>query len=189
LKKKKEHTQAHVAERYVETSRKLMGQFEPESKEGFHEGLEKIRQGLLVYHRKLDQKGIIKAVDASAERAVVMLGKVKVSAKIQDLEVVGDAQEPRMDGLTASVSWDTNTGASKELNVVGYRIDDAIPLIDRTIDRALVDGESTLRIVHGFGTGRLRNAIRVHLKEHQFIKKISSADPGYGGDAITIVEL
>jgi DNA mismatch repair protein MutS2 len=57
------------------------------------------------------------------------------------------------------------------------------------MDRALVDGELTLRIIHGFGTGTLREAIRNHLKGVPFVKKVCSADPKTGGDAITVVEL
>jgi DNA mismatch repair protein MutS2 len=53
----------------------------------------------------------------------------------------------------------------------------------------LVEGELTLRIIHGLGTGRLRKAIREHLKEVSFVKNICSADPKSGGDAITIVDL
>jgi DNA mismatch repair protein MutS2 len=189
LKKKKEPVQAHVAERYAETSHKLMGHFESEGKERLYSELEKIERGQLVYHKKLKQKGIIQSVDPSAGRAMVMLGKVKMFAEIQDLEVAKDAQESGLDESAVSVSWDINSGPSKELNVIGFRIDEAIPLIDKAIDRALVDGELTLRIIHGLGTGRLRDAIRGHLKGIPFVKKIYSADPRFGGDAITIVEL
>jgi DNA mismatch repair protein MutS2 len=52
-----------------------------------------------------------------------------------------------------------------------------------------VGGEFTLRIIHGYGTGKLRNAVRGYLKDVPFVKNISSADPKFGGDAITIVEL
>ena len=76
-----------------------------------------------------------------------------------------------------------------ELNVIGYRIGDALPLIDKTIDRALVDGQLTLRIIHGFGSGRLREAIRGHLKMVPFVKRISSADERLGGGAVTVVKL
>ena len=73
--------------------------------------------------------------------------------------------------------------------MIGYRVDDALPLIDKTIDRALVKGELSLRIIHGFGTGTLKDAIRSHLKESPFVRRVCSADPRFGGDAITVVEL
>ncbi|MBW1681215.1 MAG: Smr/MutS family protein [Deltaproteobacteria bacterium] len=76
-----------------------------------------------------------------------------------------------------------------EVNVIGYRVSDALPLIDRTLDQALVEGERSLRIIHGYGTGRLRGAIRAHLEGVPHVRRVSSADPRYGGDAITVVEL
>ncbi len=191
LKKKKETVQSLVAETHADVGRKLRGYFGKEPRkedEKPYIDLKKVRKGRTVYHRGLKQKGTIQAVDLSAGRISVMLGNIKVSAGIQDVELIQDVQASASEG-PRPVSWHLNSAASKELNVVGYRVDDAIPLIDKTIDRALVDGELTLRIIHGFGTGKLRDAIRGHLKGVPFIKKVCSAEQGSGGNAITIVEL
>jgi DNA mismatch repair protein MutS2 len=152
-------------------------------------GLKGIEKGQRVYHSKLKQKGTVLSIDPSSRRARLMLGKVKMSAEIQDLEIVKGMKEPGPDDPVRSVSWGFKDLPPRELNVIGYRIDDAIPLIDKTIDRALVEGKLTLRIIHGFGTGRLRKAIRDHLKEFNYVKSICSADLKSGGDAVTIVEL
>ena len=189
LKKKKEPFQAHVTERYAEVSRRLMDHFDLDTSDGLSTGPKELEKGRLVYHRKLKQTVIVQSVDYSAGRALVMSGQVKISADIQDLEVVKGAQKPGPDEAAAPIFWAFNGATPKELNVIGYRVDDAIPLIDKTIDRALVDGKMSLRIIHGFGTGRLREAIRAHLKDAPFIKKICGADSRFGGDAITVVEL
>ena len=118
-----------------------------------------------------------------------MLGTIKIIAGFQDIESTQDMASTGVKEAGKTVSWDMEDMGSKELNIIGYRVDDAIPLIDKTIDRALVDGGFTLRIIHGFGTGRLRDAIRGHLEEVPFVKSVCSADPKFGGDAITIVEL
>jgi len=189
LKKNKEQSQAYVTERYAEVGRRLMEQLEPERIETFPAGLKQIEKGQMVYHAKLKQKGTVLSIDSSSGRAQLMLGKVKMSAEIQDLEVVQGVKKSGPDEVVRPVSWDFEGLPPGELNVIGYRVDDAISLIDKTIDRALVDGELTLRIIHGFGTGRLREAIRAHLKGISFVKSICSADPRSGGDAITVVEL
>jgi len=53
----------------------------------------------------------------------------------------------------------------------------------------MVEGELSLRIIHGYGTGQLRGAIREHLKGFSCVKKVSEADAQSGGDAITVVSL
>lgn len=189
LKKNKESSQASVTKRYVEVSHELMEHFEPEKDEDFPSVPLEIRKGQVVHHKKLRQNGVVQSVDLSVKRALVMLGKVKVSTEFRDLEVVGDAQEYGSDETERSVFWGFKGATSEELNVIGYRIDDAIPMIDKKIDRALVEGELILRIIHGFGTGRLREAVRAHLKAVPYVKKICSADPRFGGDAVTVVEL
>jgi DNA mismatch repair protein MutS2 len=192
LKKKKETVQALVTGRHNEAGRKLTDYFEKETRNKDEKsyidpkGLEK---GQIIYHKGLKKTGVIQSVDLTSPRVLVMLGNIKVSARIQDVELIKGAQYPDSEGPIGSVSWHINSAVTRELNVVGYRIDDAIPLIDKTIDRALVDGELTLRIIHGFGTGRLRDAIRGHLKEVPYIKNVCSADSRSGGNAITIVEL
>ncbi len=190
LKKKKKPVQAHVSERHARADRKLMGYFEAQAVKGNEKSrTDRFEKGQRVYHRGLKQKGSIQSVDSSNRRASVMLGTIKVMAGFQDIEPIKDMNSSGVEDTGKTVSWDIEDIASKELNIIGYRVDDAIPLIDKTIDRALVSGGFTLRIIHGFGTGRLRDAIRGHLKEVSFVKSVRSADPKFGGDAITIVEL
>ncbi len=60
-------------------------------------------------------------------------------------------------------------------------------MIDKMIDKAVVEGEPSLKIIHGHGTGSLKRSIREHLKHFSCVKKICGADPQSGGDAITQV--
>ena len=189
LKTKKKSAQAYVTEEYARISRELMGHLEQGPGEEGHSKLKEVKEGQWVYHRGLKKKGIIQTIDLAGGRALVMLGKVKVSADIHDLEIVKEDRKYALNKGGRSASWDLKDSPARELNVIGYRVDDAIPLIDKTIDRALVGGQMSLRIIHGFGTGRLREAIRSHLKGIPFVKGFSSADPKVGGGAITIVEL
>jgi DNA mismatch repair protein MutS2 len=189
LKRKEKPSQAYVTERHMEVSRRLLDYLGPKNDDEPCAESKEIERGQWVYHKRLEQEGIVQSVDPSGLRARVLLGNVKISAEFQDLEVVKGGRESHSDKRPETVSWDLKGGLTKELNVIGCRVDEAIPLIDKTIDRALVDGELTLKIIHGFGTGRLREAIRAHLKGLPYVKKIHSADLRSGGDAITIVEL
>ena len=189
LKRKEKAVQAHVTETYAKTSRELMEHFVSECNDKSTGEPDEIEEGQLVYHTILKQKGVVQTVDPSGGRALVALGKVKIHADIHDLEVIEDARKSSLDESAESVSWDLKGSPPKELNVIGYRVEDAITLIDKTIDRALVDGHLSIKIIHGFGTGRLRGAIRTHLEDIPSVRHVCSADPRFGGDAITIVEL
>ncbi len=189
LKKKKEVSQARVTDKFTKISRRLMDQLEVGSNGKLSFEPNEIEGGEFVYHTKLKQKGVVQSVDLSDGRATVILGNVKVSSKFQDLEVIKEPKESSLDEAGRDISWELKRTLPMELNIIGCKVDDAIPIIDKTIDQALVDGEFTLRIIHGFGTGKLREAVRAHLNGIPFVKKISSADPRFGGDAITVVEL
>ena len=79
--------------------------------------------------------------------------------------------------------------AARELNVIGLRVEEALPVVDRAIDEAFLAGLKELEVIHGAGTGRLRKAIREHLREHTFVKAFLPGGPGRGGDAVTVVEI
>jgi dsDNA-specific endonuclease/ATPase MutS2 len=76
-----------------------------------------------------------------------------------------------------------------QLNVIGLTVEDAIPKVDQFIDQALLHGLEKIHIIHGIGTGRLRNAIGKYLQGHRGVKHFSPGNRLKGGDGITIVEL
>jgi DNA mismatch repair protein MutS2 len=79
--------------------------------------------------------------------------------------------------------------AARELRVIGQRVEEALPLVDKAIDEAFLAGLKELEIIHGAGTGRLRQAIREYLKDHAFVKSFLPGGPGRGGDGVTVVEI
>ena len=72
-----------------------------------------------------------------------------------------------------------------ELNLTGMRVEEAIKSLDRFLDHALVEGITRVRIIHGVGTGRLMQAVRQHLAQTPYIKKIKKDDHNAG---VSIVE-
>jgi DNA mismatch repair protein MutS2 len=80
-------------------------------------------------------------------------------------------------------------GATPEVNVIGRRLDEAIEEVEKALDGALAAGAERFRIVHGHGTGRLRDGLRDHLRKHPSVARLRAADPREGGNGATIVEL
>jgi DNA mismatch repair protein MutS2 len=68
-------------------------------------------------------------------------------------------------------------------------VEEATDRIDKFLDQALLSDERRLRVVHGHGTGRLRDAVRTFFKAHPLVANVSPAGANEGGDGATIVEL
>ncbi len=111
-----------------------------------------------------------------------------------DLEPLGGAPEASPGKKRGAVSAPAagpepiNT-ATLEVNVIGQRIDDALPEIEKRLDEALLAGAGRLRIIHGHGSGRLRDAVRDHFREHPSVASLRAGDAREGGNGATIVEL
>ncbi len=81
------------------------------------------------------------------------------------------------------------TGPTAEVNVIGQRVDEAIDAVERALDQALLAGAARLRVIHGHGTGRLRDGLREHLRQHRSVAGMRAADAREGGNGATILEL
>ncbi|MCK4696507.1 MAG: Smr/MutS family protein, partial [Candidatus Cloacimonetes bacterium] len=76
-----------------------------------------------------------------------------------------------------------------ELKILGYRFDEALPEIEAFIDNAVMNGLSSVRIVHGKGTGALRSKVRQYLKNNKKAVDFFTPPPSAGGDGVTVVKL
>ena len=78
---------------------------------------------------------------------------------------------------------------SREINVIGLTVEEALPIVDKFIDGAMLEDLDEVTIIHGAGSGRLRDAIRDYLKDHQGVAGFGSGDPAKGGVGMTLVQL
>jgi DNA mismatch repair protein MutS2 len=83
---------------------------------------------------------------------------------------------------------ESSTGPIKEIKVIGQRLDEALDAVDKALDEALIAG-ARLRVIHGHGTGRLRDGIREHLRNHPAVSSARAGDAREGGNGATMVEL
>jgi DNA mismatch repair protein MutS2 len=79
--------------------------------------------------------------------------------------------------------------APSQLNVVGLRVEDALPKVDKFIDQALLHGLEKVHIIHGVGSGRLRSAIGKFLHGHRGVKSFELEGTMKGGAGVTVVDL
>ncbi|RME65547.1 MAG: endonuclease MutS2, partial [Nitrospirae bacterium] len=76
---------------------------------------------------------------------------------------------------------------SIELNIIGLRVDEAIPVVERYLNEAALSGIPSATIIHGRGTGRLAKAVREHLSGHPLVKGSRPGTDEEGGEAVTVV--
>ena len=79
--------------------------------------------------------------------------------------------------------------APAEINLVGLRVDEAVPQVDRLLDQAAMSDRPEVRVIHGFGTGRLRKAVGALLDGHPHVATHRPGGAGEGGGGVTVVRL
>lgn len=142
-------------------------------------------------HRKFKVRGEVVSVEGG--KAVLNVNGRKMTVDVKDLAPVGGAPaaspEQRRRAAGAPQSTNDAVQVSAELNLIGQRVDDALDESDKFLDRALLEGKQAVRIIHGFGTGRLRQAIRDHLRKHPGVKSWRPGAENEGGDGATVAVL
>ena len=158
-------------------------------------GRSSIASGLKVGERVriegLRSTGILTHVVKPLNRAEVITDKAKVKAPLSEIVPVTEKEEKEEMGIQRSQPFLKGgvEEASSQLNVIGLTVEEALPKVDKFIDQALLHGLEKVHIIHGVGSGRLRNAIGQYLAEHKGVKSFSPGETLKGGRGITIVEL
>ncbi len=126
------------------------------------------------------------------ERVAVLCGGLRMDLPVWDLRPgprAEAAQAGREEPSTPARLYGLSSQAAvREVNLVGLRVEEALPIVDKTIDLAVVGGIPSISLIHGTGTGRLRSAIREHLKGHAQVRGFR---PGEGRQSagVTVVEV
>lgn len=147
--------------------------------------------GEMVSVVSLQKTGIVSSVQEEEQRAEIIIGTMRVRAPFSDLkQFKSDLPRQTTPVRDPRVHMQQHSSAAVgKVTVVGLRVDEALPIVDKALDQALVEGSDMLEIVHGVGTGRLKKAIQDHLKNHRCVSSFFSGDATAGGAGITIVEI
>lgn len=135
------------------------------------------------------QQGVItkKLADHEFE---VQIGILKVKVTDRDVEKISTQAAPKnAERAVRSSRGLRSTRASSELDLRGQRYEEALTNLDRYIDSSLLAGLNTVTIIHGIGTGAIRNGVQQYLKRNRHVKSYSYAPANQGGTGATIVQL
>lgn len=141
-------------------------------------------------HRNFKITGQVVSIDG--KKAVLNVNGRKMTVETRDLVPKGGPAPQATSHSRAGKPGpgaDVTPAVSAELNLIGQRVDDALEESDKFLDRALLEGKQAVRIIHGFGTGTLRKALREHLRKHPAVQSFRPGADNEGGDGATIAVL
>lgn len=141
--------------------------------------------GERVRHRSLGWLGEL--VELRGDQATVLVRGKRVRTPGADLLAVAGGERPAPGRVRVQRSPAPSVEA--ELLLIGQLVEPALDSLDAYLDRALAAGRDRVRVVHGHGSGRLRRAVREHLRSHSAVAGFDPAPPSAGGDGATEVLL
>ena len=125
-----------------------------------------------------------------SDEVEVSIGRVRVNVDLHRLSRVDNELEEEADADTPRVTTDLAPPLeSAELDLRGMRAADAQVSLDEFLDGAIRDGVSKLRVIHGRGTGVLRNVVRDHLRYHRAVSDFGPEPREHGGNGATWVQM
>jgi DNA mismatch repair protein MutS2 len=129
-------------------------------------------------------QGTLEAIDEGRGEATVAAGSLRISVPLAQLSPAVAPHEDRL--REAQRARPAPRAVPSSLDLRGARVDEAI---ESLLDQAALAGSSRLTVIHGHGSGALRDALRARLSGHPLVKSWRPGERGEGGDGATIVEL
>ncbi len=130
------------------------------------------------------QKGEVLEI-VNDEEAIVQMGIIKMKLPIEDLE----KKQKEKVKPTKMVTRQNRQTIKTELDLRGYRYEDALIELDQYLDQAVLSNYEQVYIIHGKGTGALQKGVQQHLKKHKSVSDFRGGMPSEGGFGVTVATL
>jgi DNA mismatch repair protein MutS2 len=151
---------------------------------------ENLRLGETVEVLTMGDQGEVLTLPDNAGQVTVQIGLLKVTVGIDEIRRV--EKEVKKTGATSTkklLQERSTQSAGSTLDLRGLRVDEALMKTDQFLDASILSNVERIEIIHGKGTGQLRQAITEYLREHPQVRKYRLGTPQEGGDGVTIAEL
>lgn len=157
---------------------------------------ETAKKGLNVFVTTLGKNGTI--IDVNGNDVTVQVGILKMNVpakkclvtKAQPVSAEPESTKKRKKaGYSHQMFVAKSSSAKQEVDLRGMTLNEAIPIVDKAIDDAMLAGISQLRLIHGKGTGALRAGLTAYLQNNRFVKKLEMASLETGGSGATVIDL
>ena len=166
------------------------------------------RIGMRARTRTGGAEGRLAALDKGGKRATIEAGGMRITVPVEDLEQAtggdgdvsrngqstgtrshGGYRAPEVSSSASRLQFDRARTVASSLDLRGAKVEEALEVLDRYLDDASLAGLDQATIIHGMGTGALRDAVRDHAGGHPLVKSLRPGGRGEGGDGATIVTL
>ena len=163
-----------------------------ESEETVAEGPLKIGDTVRVL--SFGQNAELLGLSADRSEAEVQMGAMRFRVNVDNIERLSKRQASTQERTQSQSSvvlprYEDLPEVATQLDIRGTRVEQALEELDSYLNDAVMIGMSSVRIVHGKGTGALRSAVREHLAHHPLVKSFTTPPPQEGGDGVTMVKL
>lgn len=147
-----------------------------------------IKPGLKVFVSTLNQDGVVLSNISKSNEVQVQVGNLKMNVNVKYLEKAKTSITNK-NTVSSFNSFSKSKNINSEINVIGETVADAVLLVDKFLDDCSLAKLNTVRIIHGKGTGKLKNGIHNFLKTNPHVKSFRMGTFGEGEMGVTVVEL
>lgn len=149
-----------------------------------------IRLGERVTVSTLNAEGLVTALSESD--AEIQIGTLRVRARLSDL-VRKSSQESKVESRKSEdlrpLTFDLRKSPGMEVDLRGLMAEDALDKMERYLEQAFLSGLPFVRIIHGKGTGKLRQAVREALRGHEYVGSFEEGGSTEGGEGVTVAKM
>lgn len=147
---------------------------------------ETLKIGMRVFIKPMQSKGEVLTLSDKKNEVEVLCGNMHLHCKLTDLLIIGEEIKKEKVKVIRSLEYEHPI---LEINVLGLTIPEAIYEVDNFIDKGVTANLEEIKVIHGVGTGRLKNAIAEHLKKHKSVASFRLGKYGEGEAGVTIIKL
>lgn len=178
---------ANVLRNKLNTSITKLSESQESAKPSKHLSANDISVGQEVFYNKLNTTGIVYSLPNRSNEVRLQIGNIFMNAKLEDLSLVKSSPNNKKQKSNISYSNNKAQSVASEINVIGLNVDEAIPIVDKYLDDCYMAHLEHARIVHGKGTGKLREGIHTFLRKHPHVKSFRLGTFGEGEMGVTVV--
>ncbi len=190
LEELKREKRSDIVDKLRRSEAELTEQLKPQNVKPELLPLERVKAGDSVHLRSLGCDAVVLSTDERSGKVRVRAGRMELDLQLAELAKPQSKSETGRKKTPAG-TWRVNIEESdqRELKLIGMRVDEALAELETFISHAAAAGVREVRVIHGIGTGRLRDAVREELGRHPLVENHRSGEPHEGRDGATVVTL
>ncbi len=152
-----------------------------------------LKKGDKVFVGAMQSTGEVLSLNTKKKEAEVLVGSIRLNVKGKDLFQMSEPSKSKIirpiTNIQVNRKIEPVQNVKTEINLIGMTVSEALQEVDAFIDQAILGGLEEVKIIHGMGTGKLKEGIRNHLREMKNVAEFRSGVYGEGEAGVTIVKL